>query len=88
MTVEFLRQFERDIRQLNHGPTVRRIQARIEQIRQAENIQEIPNLRKLRGFDDAYRIRIGDYRMGLFINQNTVTFARFLHRKEIYRFFP
>ncbi|MGH2412635.1 MAG: type II toxin-antitoxin system RelE family toxin, partial [Microcystaceae cyanobacterium] len=36
----------------------------------------------------AYRIRLGDYRIGLFIEGKTVTFARVLHRKEIYRYFP
>ncbi len=45
-------------------------------------------LKKLKGFDGAYRIRIGDYRVGLFIVQETITFARVLHRKEIYRYFP
>ena len=49
---------------------------------------DIPNLKKLKGFEDAYRIRISDYRIGLFIIDNTTVFARFLHRKDIYKFFP
>jgi hypothetical protein len=35
-----------------------------------------------------YRIRIGDYRLGLIINGNKVELIRLLHRKEIDRFFP
>jgi mRNA interferase RelE/StbE len=35
-----------------------------------------------------YRIRLGDYRVGLKIENNTVCFVRFLHRKDIYRYFP
>jgi mRNA interferase RelE/StbE len=34
------------------------------------------------------RIKIGDYRIGLFIDDKTIFFVRFLHRKEIYRYFP
>jgi len=35
-----------------------------------------------------YRIRLGDYRIGLVVNEQTVVFVRFLHRREIYRYFP
>jgi mRNA interferase RelE/StbE len=33
-------------------------------------------------------LRISDYRMGIFVENNTVIIVRFLHRKEIYRYFP
>jgi mRNA interferase RelE/StbE len=35
-----------------------------------------------------YSIRIGDYRIGLALEKDTLVFVRCLHRKEIYRFFP
>jgi len=35
-----------------------------------------------------YRIRLGNYKMGITIIENQVTFIRFLHRKEIYKYFP
>jgi mRNA-degrading endonuclease RelE of RelBE toxin-antitoxin system len=40
------------------------------------------------GFTTAYRIRIGDYRIGIFFKEDTVIFARILHRKDIYKLFP
>ena len=46
------------------------------------------NLRKLRGSDRYYRIRVGEYRVGLSVEGDTVTFVRFLHRKDVYRYFP
>ena len=48
----------------------------------------IVNLKKLKGFKTAYRIRIGDYRIGVFIDGDIVEFARVVHRKDIYRLFP
>ncbi|MBX6423476.1 type II toxin-antitoxin system RelE/ParE family toxin [Thermosulfurimonas sp. F29] len=45
-------------------------------------------MKKLKGYKDFYRIRIGDYRIGLQIKENKIIFVRFLHRKEIYRCFP
>lgn len=35
-----------------------------------------------------YRIRIGDYRIGIFVEGKTVEFARVVHRKDIYQQFP
>ena len=54
----------------------------------AENLQEIPNVKKLKGFEEFYRIRIGKYRVGIRYNNNEVTFIRLLPRKDIYKCFP
>lgn len=35
-----------------------------------------------------YRIRVGEYRIGMAVNENTAIFVRVLNRKEIYRYFP
>ncbi|MCB0117286.1 MAG: type II toxin-antitoxin system RelE/ParE family toxin [Caldilineaceae bacterium] len=45
---------------------------------------------KLSGYQAYYKIRIGDYRIGLHIDgQNElVEFQRVMHRREIYRKFP
>ena len=52
------------------------------------SITEIRNLKKIKGHKDAYRIKLGDYRIGIFIKEDTITFSRVLHRKEVYRYFP
>jgi len=49
---------------------------------------EIRNIKKLKGYKDFHRIRIGDYRIGIKIENETVTFAAFHHRKDIYKHFP
>ena len=51
-------------------------------------LNDLKGLKRFRGPEEAYRIRIGDYRGGFFLNGQTVVFARVLHRKEIYRYFP
>jgi mRNA interferase RelE/StbE len=53
-----------------------------------KQLSEINNLKKLKGECNAYRIRIGDYRIGFFVEEDTITFARVLHRREFYRYFP
>jgi len=65
-----------------------RIKQVIELIEKTQTLQEIKDIRKLKGGDHYYRIRIKDYRFGLIIEGDTVTFIRFLHRRDIYRYFP
>lgn len=43
---------------------------------------------KLQGYKNYYKIRFGTYRVGLHFENNTLTFERVLHRKDIYKFFP
>jgi mRNA interferase RelE/StbE len=45
---------------------------------------------KLSGYQTFYKIRVGDFRIGLHINdkEHLVEFQRVLHRRDIYRKFP
>ena len=46
-----------------------------------QTLDDISNLKKLKSEDNAYRIRISDYRIGLIFDiDNTVIFERVLHR--------
>jgi ribosomal-protein-alanine N-acetyltransferase len=42
----------------------------------------------LRGSSDFYRIRVGDYRIGVAVEGDEVEFVRCLHRRDIYGYFP
>jgi mRNA interferase RelE/StbE len=54
----------------------------------ANTVSDIVNIKKLSGFKYHYRIRIGNYRVGIVIKNNEVIFERFLHRKDIYKYYP
>lgn len=60
----------------------------IEQIESSESLSEIKNLKKLQGFANYYRVRIGDYRIGIELQGEVFYFAAFAHRKDIYGKFP
>lgn len=89
MKLEFKKSFTKDLRQKGQDRSLfQRIQEIILSVEQADTIQEIHNLKKLKSKDNRFRIRLGDYRLGLTIENDTVFFVRFLHRKEIYKYFP
>ena len=47
-------------------------------------------LERMRGYPDKYKIRLGDYRIGITIDKKNyvVICQRIAHRKDIYRIFP
>ena len=88
MNVEFRGSFVKDLRRIRDRSLKGRVKEVIELVERSDTLQEIGGVRKLRGGDQYYRIRIGDYRLGLILDEDTVIFVRFLHRKDVYRYFP
>lgn len=50
--------------------------------------EDIPKLSKLKGYRNYYKLRFGNYRAGIKIKNNVLTFERILHRKDIYKYYP
>ncbi|MBI1767286.1 MAG: type II toxin-antitoxin system RelE/ParE family toxin [Bacteroidetes bacterium] len=88
MQVEFLAKFNRDLDRIHLKSVKSSIAETIDAVKTSNSITQISNIKKLKGFRSAYRIRIGEYRIGIFVEGSHVEFARVLHRKEIYRYFP
>jgi len=89
MKTGFTKSFAKDLKRYQRDKKLlRRIHETILEIEGADNISNIKSLKKLKAGGSFYRIRLGNYRMGLIIEVETVTFVRVLHRSEIYRYFP
>ncbi len=88
MKVEFLNKFVKDLDNLTVGKVKLSVIKTIELLEAANNLSEIPNLKKLKGHKSAYRIKLGEYRIGIFVEGKVVEMARFIHRKDIYKVFP
>lgn len=88
MKTEFLKQFYKDLDKLKLQSVKDDVADAIENVEEAGKTTEIKGLKKLTGYKFAYRIKIGDYRIGIFIENSVVEFARVVHRKDIYKVFP
>lgn len=88
MKVEFKKTFLKELKKLRNKQLKNSIITCITQVESAQNISHIHNLKKLSGYDIYYRIRIGDYRIGLKIENEIVYFVVFEHRKDVYKGFP
>ncbi len=89
MKVLFTKSFAKDLRRHKKNPELMgQIRKIIEKVEQAEAVTELTQLKQLKADGRFFRIRIGDYRIGITVEDDEITFIRVLHRKEIYRFFP
>ena len=88
MKVEFLRKFSKDLDAVKSKSVKQSVISLIELMETVNGLDKIPNTKKLRGRRNAYRTRLGDYRLGFYFENSTILVARFLHRKDIYNIFP
>ena len=89
MKIRIEKSFDKDIDKINDKKLLKKLRTFISTVENAESIHEIPYIKKIVGYDSFYRIKIGDFRLGLeVISNKEAVLTRFLHRKDIYRYFP
>ena len=90
MKTDHTKAFFRDLKKISNPTTKAEIEQVLLAVQNAQTKKDIPELKKLKGSKRGifYRIKIGDYRIGITINSDIVTFIIFMHRKDFYKFFP
>ena len=88
MKTQFKKSFLKDIKALRDPAIKKRIGRAIAQAEDAAALSQVENLKKLKGGASYYRIRVGDYRLGLIFREDRLIFVRCLHRRDIYRYIP
>ena len=89
MNIAIKKSFSKDLRKIHDKKLLASVYETIEQIQLAQSLKNIKHIKKMEGSKNYYRIKFGDYRLGICIDkEKTVFIVRFLHRKEIYRYFP
>jgi mRNA interferase RelE/StbE len=88
MKVLIDKSFEKDVERIIDKKILHLLADCIEEIQEVNKLTQITNCKKLKGSKNAYRIHIGDYRIGFVFEKQAVEFVRFLHRSKIYNFFP
>ena len=88
MQIEITHKFRKQVNRLTDKKLKNKIHKLIVEIAKAHNLSEIKNLKKLKGHQSFYRIRMGDYRIGLQVAGKTIVLAAIDHRSDNYRSFP
>ncbi|MBW6484515.1 MAG: type II toxin-antitoxin system RelE/ParE family toxin [Vicingaceae bacterium] len=89
MEIEFTKRFKKEFHSLSKNNNLaKQLNNVIDNVAKANNITEIKNIKKLVGYTEYFRIRVGNYRIGVKILKKVVVFSVFDHRKDIYKRFP
>ena len=88
MKVIFRSSFLRDLKKIHDPQVLIQIKKAIEEVESASSFTQINHISTMSGAENFYRIRLGEYRIGLVLAGDTLEFIRCLHRREIYHYFP
>jgi mRNA interferase RelE/StbE len=88
MKTLYEKSFGRDLKKIKDKRLLKQVQKIIAQVESATSLQDLQNVKKLEGYQTYYRIRVGEYRIGIEVLEGQVIFVCFLNRKDIYRYFP
>jgi len=86
--VHFDKHFLKDIKKLNEQSIASQLKAKIIEFENANELIELRSIKKLKGYNSYFRLKIGNHRLGFRYEDNEITVIRFLHRKDIYKLFP
>jgi mRNA-degrading endonuclease RelE of RelBE toxin-antitoxin system len=86
--VKFGKLFSKDLLKIKDSTLKEDIVEVIVLLENSESIQSISNIKKMKGHSEAYRIRIGKYRLGFYFDGEVIELVRFAKREDIYKLFP
>ena len=88
MKVIYQECLKKDIKKIKNKKVLTSLKNLFLKLEESENLFEVPNVRKMTGYSRAYRIRQGDYRLGIYYSDNIVIVMHFDTRDNIYKIFP
>jgi mRNA-degrading endonuclease RelE of RelBE toxin-antitoxin system len=88
MIVRFHARFSKDIDKLKEIQLRNALEELIILLENVSTLHEIPDVKKLKGATNAYRIKLGSYRVCFFYDKGVISLARVLQRKDVYKYFP
>ena len=89
MKILYSKTLEKDLESIARNAVIKkRLLELIEKLKAIGSFEELIGVKKIEGYKSYYRLRIGDYRLGIKLSGDCIELIRFLHRREIYRRFP
>ena len=89
MKTNYKPSFLKELKTLRGTPFFEKInQVVFEEIPSLDRFEDLQNCKKILGHAIHFRIRVGDYRIGFYVENETIFFMRVGHRSQFYRTFP
>lgn len=89
MEVLYRQLFLKDLKKLKNRPIYDKVSKfAFKVLPEAKTLKDISGIKAMTGYSKRYRIRFGDYRVGIELQGDMVDIRRVLHRRDFYRYFP
>ncbi len=88
MKVEYRKKFLKELSQLPLNPRLDVEDFVFEILPEASTLTTIGKVEKMKGYKNFFKVRFGNYRLGLQLVDDIVIVEIIAHRKEIYKLFP
>ncbi len=88
MRITYTKTVYKDVQKIKNSKLIGRLDKAIHRIKEANGIEDLKQVRKMKGHATAYRMRIGEFRLGFYLEDDIVELARFVKRNDIYKVFP
>jgi mRNA interferase RelE/StbE len=88
MEVRYSKKF---LKQLASVPSETRVKIEefvFDELISTSSISSLGKVEKMQGYQGFYKVRFGNYRVGLAIENEVVIVKTVMHRRDIYKFFP
>jgi len=88
MKVEYRKRFLKELAQLPKNPRVEVEKFVFEILPEATTLVSIGKVEQMKGYRHFFKVRFGNYRLGLQLVDEVLIVEIIAHRKDIYKFFP
>lgn len=88
MKLIYTKAVTKDVKKIKDKRLTDQIAMVINNMKDITEISQLKSTKKLSGNPNAYRVRIGNYRLGFYYEKQTIILGRFLKRSDIYKVFP
>ena len=88
MKLRIDKSFQKDYNNIKDKIIVQNINNVLAELYNMQDFRMITNCKKMIGYKNAYRIKVGKYRIGFVFEEESLIMIRCLPRKDIYKFFP
>lgn len=90
MKIVYEKSFLKSLKKLNLNYSLKqKLKYIIQDIESSQNINDIKNITKIVNYNNYFRIRFNNYRIGVeLLKDNSINLVVIAHRKEIYKIFP
>jgi len=88
MKVEYRKRFLKELALLPQNQRKEVEKFVFEILPEATTLSSVGKVEKMKGYHQFYKVRFGDYRLGLQLIDKLLVVERIAHRKDIYNIFP